>query len=251
MARAGLGSRRSCEEMIRDGRVVVNGRLATLGDRADPAHDSIHVDGTRLKTAEPLTTIALNKPRHVLSTDAPHKGDKRKTARSLISVETRLFPIGRLDAESEGLMLFTNDGELANRLSHPRYGHEKQYKVLVTGNPDEETLSKWRQGVHLEDGKTAPARVVVLKADKESTWLRFSIREGRKRQIRRMTAALGFHVRKLVREQLGPIRLGQLKSGEWRMLTQDEMRALKDVRAGEKRRSGGRRPPKNRRPRKR
>jgi 23S rRNA pseudouridine2605 synthase len=135
MARAGLGSRRACEEIIREGRVMVNGRIATLGDGADLAVDKVHVDGVPLRLTEIPTTVALYKPMQTLSTDQPHRGDRRATARSLIPLETRLFAIGRLDADSEGLMLFTNDGDLAHRLSHPRFGHEKEYRVLVVGGP--------------------------------------------------------------------------------------------------------------------
>jgi len=232
MARAGLGSRRACEEMIRTGRVTVNGRLAALGDKADPAGDKILVDGVPLRPAVAPITVALYKPKHVLSTDAPHKGDKRPTARSFISLEARLFPIGRLDADSEGLMLFTNDGALTNRLTHPRYGHEKEYRVLVTGRPNQEALNKWRRGVYLEDGKTAPVRVSVIQGDRHTTWLHVIMREGRKRQIRRVAAALGHPVRKLVRERIGPIWLDQLKPGEWRPLTKSERRALRSVGGG-------------------
>jgi len=227
LARAGLGSRRACEEIIQEGRVVVNGRMAGLGDKADPTADKILVDGVPLKLAERPTTVALYKPKHVLSTDAPHRGDKRPTARSFIPLKVRLFAIGRLDADSEGLMLFTNDGELANWLAHPRYGHEKEYRVLVTGRPNAESLKKWRNGVYLEDGKTAPARVTVIESDKKTTWLRVIMREGRKRQIRRVAGVLGHPVRKLVRDRIGPIQLGKLKPTEWRPLTGVELRSLR------------------------
>ena len=232
MARAGLGSRRACEEIIREGRVDVNGRLAGLGDQADPAVDKIRVDGAPLKIEQQPTTIALYKPKHALSTDAPHKKDRRPTARSFISLDIRLFPIGRLDADSEGLMLFTNDGELANRLTHPRYEHDKEYRVLVTGIPSQEALRKWRRGLYLEDGKTAPARVSVIEGDRHTTWLQIIMKEGRKRQIRRVAATLGHPVRKLVRERIGPILLGQLKPQQWRPLTKKELRALQELKKG-------------------
>lgn len=231
LARAGLGSRRACEEIIQSGRVTVNGRIPRLGERADPAADEILVDGLPLKFPETHTTVALYKPKHALSTDSPHPGDRRPTARSLISLETRLFPIGRLDAESEGLMLFSDDGELANRLSHPRYQHDKGYRVLVRGRPTEETLRRWRRGVRLEEGKTAPARVTVVESsEKQDTWLRITLQEGRKRQIRRVADLLGHPVQRLIRERIGPIRLGQLKPGEWRPLTEAESRALQELR---------------------
>ena len=226
MARAGLGSRRSCEEVIRSGRVTVNGKVARLGDKADPERDRVEVDGEPLRSPPKSTVVALYKPRYVLSTDAPHPGDERATARSYVALDMRLFPIGRLDVESEGLMLFTNDGDLANRLSHPRYEHEKEYRVLIGGQPDAETLTRWRSGIELEDGKTAPTLVTVLRSDKRTTWLRLVMHEGRKRQIRRVAAELGHPVRKLIRERIGPVRLGRMEPGQWRYLTEQEMSAL-------------------------
>jgi 23S rRNA pseudouridine2605 synthase len=244
MARAGLGSRRACEEMIRTGRVMLNGRLAALGDGADLAVDKVHVDGVPLKLTEVPTTVALYKPMQALSTDRPHRGDRRPTARSLIPLETRLFAIGRLDADSEGLMLFTNDGDLAHRLSHPRFGHEKEYRVLVAGRPTEEVLGAWRRGIELEDGTTAPAGVTVVGSEKGSTWLRLIMHEGRKRQIRRVAAALGHPVRRLIRVRIGPIQLGQLKPGEWRPVTEAEMAALRGQRRARRRPGRGRTPKK-------
>ncbi len=229
--------------MIRAGRVMVNGRPAALGDGADLAVDKVYVDGVLLKLTEIPTTVALYKPMQALSTDAPHRGDRRPTARSLIPLETRLFAIGRLDADSEGLMLFTNDGDLAHRLSHPRFGHEKEYRVLVTGRPTEEVLGVWRRGIELEDGMTAPAAVTVSRGEKGSTWLRLIMREGRKRQIRRVAAALGHPVRRLIRVRIGPVQLGQLKPGEWRALTDSELAALREGRRRRRRRRVGR-PPK-------
>ncbi len=226
MARAGLGSRRTCEEMIREGRVTISGRLARLGDQADLAVDKVLVDGVPLRLTDIPTTVALYKPMQTLSTDQPHRGDRRPTARSLIPLETRLFAIGRLDADSEGLMLFTNDGDLAHRLSHPRFGHEKEYRVLVAGRPSEEVLGTWRRGIQLEDGMTAPAGVTVVRGEKGSTWLRLVMHEGRKRQIRRVAAALGHPVRQLIRVRIGPVQLGQLKPGEWRPLTETELASL-------------------------
>jgi 23S rRNA pseudouridine2605 synthase len=240
MARAGLGSRRACEEIIREGRVMVNGRIATLGDGADLAVDKVHVDGVPLRLTEIPTTVALYKPMQTLSTDQPHRGDRRATARSLIPLETRLFAIGRLDADSEGLMLFTNDGDLAHRLSHPRFGHEKEYRVLVVGRPAEEILSTWRRGVQLEDGMTAPAGVTVVGGEKGATWLRVIMREGRKRQIRRVAASLRHPVRRLIRVRIGPVGLGQLKPGEWRALTEAELTALSRRRRPRRRPGRGR-----------
>ena len=237
MARAGLGSRRACEEIIRNGRVTLNGRLAVLGDRADPAVDHLLIDGEPLENQPERITIALYKPAYHLTTDAPHRGDQRPTARSLIPLEARLFPVGRLDADSEGLVLFTNDGNLANRLSHPRYQHEKEYRVLVVGRPSEETLETWRRGVILVDEgadpkgrRTAPAEVSVVpsagKPATDATWLNIVLQEGRKRQIRRVAAALEHRVIKLIRTRIGSVRLHDLKPKEWRPLTKQEAREL-------------------------
>ncbi len=237
MARAGLGSRRACEQIIRNGRVTLNGRLAVLGDRADPAVDQIRVDGEPLRNQPERITVALYKPAHFLTTDAPHWGDERPTARSLISLEERLFPVGRLDADSEGLVLFTNDGNLANRLSHPRYQHEKEYRVLVVGRPSEETLDTWRRGIILVDEggdpkgrRTAPAEVSVVRSAgrpaTDATWLSIVLHEGRKRQIRRVAVALSHRVIRLIRTRIGSVRLHDLKPREWRPLTKQEAREL-------------------------
>jgi 23S rRNA pseudouridine2605 synthase len=239
MASAGIGSRRACEEIIRAGRVTVNGQVAELGSKADPARDEIRVDGVPLGPPEARTVVALYKPRNYLSTDAPHKGDRRRTARSLINLEIRLFPVGRLDADSEGLMLFTNDGRLAQRLSHPRYEHDKEYQVEVYGQPTDEVLEKWRSGVTLEEGKTAPAQVSRIRYDRGMTWLRVAMHEGWKRQIRRVASSLGYPVRRLIRTRIGPVTLGELKPGEWRPLTKAEQEALQAIRAGKSKRSGG------------
>lgn len=243
MARAGLGSRRACEEMIRDGRVTLNGQLATLGDRADLAQDQVRVDGAPLGLPQATTWVAFNKPMHVLSTDKGFAGDRRRTARSFIPLETRLFSVGRLDAESDGLMLFTNDGDAANRLSHPRYGHEKEYRALVVGKPDANTLRRWRRGVELEEGKTAPAMVSVLRAEGGNTRLKIIMHEGKKRQIRRVAIALGHPVRRLTRVRIATVKLGDLKPGGWRRLTPEEQRSLltaKPERRGRSKRKGKR-----------
>jgi 23S rRNA pseudouridine2605 synthase len=239
MAQAGVGSRRACEEIIRAGRVTVNGRVAELGSKADPESDQVRVDGEPLGRAEVRTVVALYKPRSYLSTDAPHQGDRRPTARSLIKLETRLFPVGRLDAESEGLMLFTNDGKLAQRLSHPRYEHEKEYRVEVYGRPTKGALEKWCNGVDLEEGVTAPAEVSVIRYERGMTWLRVVMHEGWKRQIRRVASTLGYPVRRLTRTRIGPVTLGELKPGEWRPLTPQEQAALQVIRGDKGRKEPG------------
>ncbi len=227
MARAGLGSRRACEEIIVAGRVMVNGQVATLGMKADPQQDHILVDGEPLQLLQIFTYIALYKPRGVLSTvSAP---DPRPTVRDLVDVPEKVFPVGRLDVDSEGLVLLTNDGELTNRLTHPRYGHEKEYRVLVARRPDEEQLASWRRGVVLEDGyRTAPAQVWVEAPAGKGTWLGVVLREGRKRQIREVGSLIGLPVVKIVRLRIGALQLGNLKPRQWRHLTPQEVAELKE-----------------------
>jgi 23S rRNA pseudouridine2605 synthase len=226
LAQAGYGSRRSCEQLIEAGRVTVNGMRATLGAKADPLVDKIAVDTIPLKMPEPLVYYALYKPRFVLSTVTTP--DARKTVMDLIQVSERVFPVGRLDYESEGLVLLTNDGELANRLTHPRYGHEKEYKVLVARKPDDMQLETWRRGVVLEDGyRTEPAQVRIESLSGKGAWLRIILKEGRKRQIRETGAQLGLPVVKIIRVRMGSLWLGALKPGEWRSLTADEVADLK------------------------
>jgi pseudouridine synthase len=170
--------------------------------------------------------FALNKPKNVVTTNVGHRGDERRTIRELIPYDGHLFTIGRLDADSEGLVVLTNDGPLAQRLSHPRYEHTKTYKVIVYGLPNAETLEKWKSGVFLEEGKTAPAYVRIVKGANDFTTLRVVMTEGKKRQIRRVASSLGHPVRRLVRTQMGMLELGTLKSGEWRELSVDDVRAL-------------------------
>ncbi len=225
MAQAGIGSRRACEELVRQGRVQVDGQVATLGQKVDPAHQRIVVDGQPIARAQKPVYVAVHKPRGVLSVSRDDRG--RRTVRDLVPLAGHLYPVGRLDAESEGLVLLTNDGDLTNRLTHPRYGHEKVYRVLVRGRPADAVLRRWARGVYLDGQRTAPARVSRLKQEKDRTWLRVVMREGRKRQIRRVGALLGHPVLRLIRERIGPISLGRLKPGEWRYLSDREVAALK------------------------
>jgi 23S rRNA pseudouridine2605 synthase len=226
LAQAGYGSRRACEEFITAGRVRVNGQIATLGGKADPARDKITLDGKPLPKAETLTYIALYKPRNVLSVvEGP---DPRQTVRDLIPMEGHLYPVGRLDFDSEGLILMTNDGDLTNKLTHPRYGHAKEYRVLLARRPDEEQLSTWRRGVVLEDGyKTAPADVHFEATSGKGAWIRVIMGEGRKRQIREIGKLLGLPVVRIIRVRIGTLKLGSLKPRQWRHLTTDEVKALK------------------------
>jgi 23S rRNA pseudouridine2605 synthase len=227
LARAGLGSRRACEEIISAGRARVNGQIATLGIKVDPERDRITVDGRIILASEPLVYIALYKPRGVLS--AVTSNDPRPTVRDLVDAPGQMYPVGRLDVDSEGLILLTNDGELANRLTHPRFSHEKVYKVLVARRPDEKQLETWRRGVVLEDGyRTAPAELRVDSHFGKGTWLRVVLREGRKRQIREVGTRVGLPVVKIIRIRISSLNLGNLKPREWRHLTADEVAALKE-----------------------
>jgi len=228
LAHAGIGSRRACEDLIRQGRVAVNGQTAHIGQKADPDRDSIAVDGEPVQTDASQVYVALHKPRGVLSHDAG-SAQRRTVACDLVSLSNRLYPVGRLDLQSEGLLLLTNDGDLTYRLTHPRFGHEKEYRVLVKGQPSEATLEKWRNGVFLNGRTTAPADVSVLRREKKRAWLRVILREGRKRQIRRVAAMLGHPVRRLIRVRIGPVLLGKLKPGKWRHLTRQELKSLKKL----------------------
>jgi 23S rRNA pseudouridine2605 synthase len=225
MARAGLGSRRRNEALIDAGRVRVNGRVARLGEKADPEVDRIEVDGRPLEMDKTIY-VKMYKPRGVLSSTEDELNRGRQTVRDVVGLKGHLYPVGRLDKQSEGLMLLTNDGRLTHRLTHPRYGHEKEYLVIVEGRITSATLDLWRAGVILDGRKTAPAQVEVVQQHKDSTWLRVTMHEGRKRQIRRVAASLGHPVSRLIRRRIGPIELGELKPGEWRHLTQGEIASL-------------------------
>jgi len=229
LARCGFGSRRDCEVIIQQGRVTVNGLTATIGSKADPNKDQIKVDGSSLQYTEPEKVyIALYKPRFVLS-DRP-ADDPRQTVFSLVPNSDDLFVVGRLDFESEGLVLLTNDGDLSNKLSHPRYGKEKEYHVLFAKRPDEDQLGKWRRGVVLEDGvKTAPADVRILRFQGEGAWVSITMHEGRKREIREIGKMIGLPIVKLVRVRIGTLRLGNLKPKEWVFLKDSEVKELRDL----------------------
>ena len=228
LAQAGFGSRRSCEDLIVAGRVKVNGKTIKLGDKAEAQHDSITVDNVPIPKRAAFVYVALHKPREVLSDIDPK--DDRTTVRDLVKVPGHLFAVGRLDYDSEGLILLTNDGEMANKLTHPRYGHEKEYRVLVEKRPDEEQLAIWRRGVVLEDGhRTAPAKVSVEGPAGKGAWLRVVLHEGRKRQLREMGKLTGLHVSRIIRVRIGKLLLGDLRPGEWRNLTREEILKLKSI----------------------
>jgi 23S rRNA pseudouridine2605 synthase len=227
LSRAGYGSRRGCEKFIIEGRVTVNGEKIDLGAKADPKVDDIRLDGVSIGKPEKKVYIAINKPRNMLSLDAPD--DPRPTIFDLVPDERHLYPVGRLDYDSEGLVLLTNDGKLANRLTHPRYEHDKEYEVRVTRRPDEEQLEIWRRGVVLEDGyRTLPAEVEVKTVTKNGAWLKIVLREGKNRQIRRTGVRIGLPVRQIRRVRIGPIELGKLQTGNFRYLKPDEIETLRE-----------------------
>ena len=226
LAQAGLGSRRTCEDLIERRRVRVNGEVAVLGRRVDPEVDVVEVDGAQIGVKAGLVHYLLHKPAGVITTVSDPQG--RPTVVDLVPAEPRVFPVGRLDGDSEGLLLLTNDGDLTHRLTHPRYGVDKEYLVEVEGEPSRGALARLRDGVELEDGRTAPAKVAQL----DARLLRITIHEGRNRQVRRMCEAIGHPVLRLVRTRIGPLTDRLLKPGEWRALTQDEVRAFERAVAG-------------------
>jgi 23S rRNA pseudouridine2605 synthase len=225
LARAGLGSRRACEDLIAAGKVEVNGTVATLGDKVDPEVDEVRVRGARISTDPAMRYLALHKPAGVTTTMRdPHA---RSDLRSLLPHDgPRVFPVGRLDRETEGLLLVTNDGELANRLAHPRHGVEKEYLAEVDGAPTERHLGRLRHGIDLEDGPARPIAVRTVSRAGGRAAIRLVMGEGRKREVRRMLDAVGLPVRRLVRLRIGPVKLGRLRAGEIRDLTTDEVRGL-------------------------
>ena len=227
LAAAGLGSRRQCEELIREGRVEIDRRVVTaLGTRVDPVQQEIRVDGEPLPRPK-RQYLMLNKPMGVISTARDPAGRPRVT--DLVGSHQRLFPIGRLDVSSEGLILLTNDGELANLVAHPRYEIEKTYLAEVAGAPSREALAKLERGVHLAEGFAHAKRVRIKSQHKHSTTLEIILDEGRNREVRRLLARIGHKVLRLKRIAIGPLRLGNLAPGEYRPLAADEVRDLKET----------------------
>ncbi len=220
LARAGIGSRRVCEEMIEDGLVTVDGEVAVLGRRVDIDHDHIEIDGIPVPVRPGLVYYLLNKPAGAISTAADTHG--RPTVVDLVPAEPRVFPVGRLDADTEGLLVLTNDGDLTHRLTHPSFGVDKEYLAQVEGTPTRAALRTLREGVELDDGMTAPAKVSTL----EPSLLRITIHEGRNRQVRRMCEAVGHPVVRLVRTRIGDLTDRTLAPGEWRTLEIAEVRRL-------------------------
>ena len=224
LARAGVGSRRAVEELIVAGRIAVNGKVATLGDKIDATKDKVELDGSIVPLAEDLVHYLLNKPPGVVATASDPEG--RPTVVELVDPGHRVWPVGRLDLDSEGAIIMTNDGDLALRLTHPRYEVPKTYLAEVTGGVTSSELTSLRKGVQLEDGKTAPAEARILDRAGGHTLIEMTIAEGRNRQVRRMCEAVGHPVVRLVRTAIGPLQLGRLKPGQWRRLSPAEVRAL-------------------------
>jgi 23S rRNA pseudouridine2605 synthase len=220
LARAGIGSRRACEELVAAERVTVNGAVAHLGQRVDPRVDAVAVDGVPVPVAPDLVYYLVNKPAGVVSTASDPQGRRRVV--DLVPSTPRVFPVGRLDFDTEGLIILTNDGDLANLLAHPSHGVAKEYLAEVEGVPGPGALRLLREGVELDDGRTAPATV----GQPSPGLLRIVIHEGRNRQVRRMCEAVGHPVRRLVRTRIGPVTDQSLRPGRWRRLEPGEVRAL-------------------------
>lgn len=230
LSQAGVASRRAAEELVREGRVSINGSVVTtLGVKADPERDDVRVDGQRVRPVSELLYLVLHKPTGYVTTRRDPQ--KRRTVMDLIpSVSAYVYPVGRLDYDSEGLLLLTNDGDLAALLTHPRHEVEREYEALVAGAPSSAALEKLARGVPLDGKRTAPARVRILggRPGRDETWVSITLREGRNRQVRRMCEAVGHPVRRLRRVRFGPLVLGRLPRGKARTLT---VREVADLRA--------------------
>jgi 23S rRNA pseudouridine2605 synthase len=227
LSQAGIASRRAAEKLIAEGRVTVNGdTVREMGTKADLSTDDIRVDGRRIKAAERRRYILLNKPAGYVTTRSDPQ--RRKTVLDLLGgVREYVYPVGRLDYDSEGLLLLTNDGDLAAALTHPRHGVERTYEARVSGLPDDDALERLRKGIPLDGKRTLPAQVTLLSTSGRDGVLLMTIREGRNRQVRRMCEAVGHPVGKLRRVKIGPIADRMLKRGEWRELTREEVGKLR------------------------
>ncbi|MBP1708755.1 MAG: rluB [Deltaproteobacteria bacterium] len=227
LAKAGIASRREAEKMILEGRVMVNGAVIdTLGFKADPLKDHIKVDGKRLPHYEPKITLLLNKPRGYLCT--VKDPEERRTIMDLLTkVKGRIYPVGRLDFDAEGLVILTNDGDLAHRLSHPKFSIPRTYLAKISGVPDEKKLNRLKKGIVLEDGRAKAVFLLLLHPGEKNSWVRVVVAEGRNHLVKRMFAAIGHSVLKLKRVAFGPLQLGTLPPGQFRYLTPEEIEKLK------------------------
>ncbi len=224
MAAAGVASRRASEELIEQGRVRVDGEVAHIGQKVDPATAVILVDGERVNVDVDLTYVMLNKPRGVVTTADDPEG--RPTVVEYVDLPQRLFPVGRLDQDTEGLLLLTNDGELTNKLLHPSYEVERTYLALVRGSVRRHVLAQLREGITLEDGFARPERARVIEDQNERSLLEIVMTEGRKREVRRLVDGVGLHLDRLARTAYGGLEIGDLKQGRWRHLSQTEVSTL-------------------------
>ena len=226
IARCGAASRRAAEQMILDGRVTVNKSVVTeLGTRVDMDNDKVFLDGNRLLPEKKLYYIMLNKPKGYISTADDERG--RRTVTELVEdLEARLYPVGRLDYDSEGLLFLTNDGDFTFRMTHPGNKVKKKYQVVVSGIPQYEDIQKLRKGVDIGDYVTAPAQVTLAKEQERTAQLNITIHEGKNRQVRRMCEAVGYPVLRLKRVNIGGVPLGNLPTGKWRHLTEAELKKL-------------------------
>ncbi|MFQ6044646.1 MAG: pseudouridine synthase [Candidatus Poribacteria bacterium] len=227
LSEAGISSRRHAKQIISEGRVMVNGgKVFIPGTHIAPDTDVIKLDGKPISLVKKKVYIVMNKPAGYLSTASDDRN--RPTVLNLLrNLPVRVYPVGRLDLDTEGLLLLTNDGELAHQITHPRYHVDKVYIAWVKGHPDEAALEKLRRGIRIEDGVTAPAKAIVTERTDTHTCLKITIHEGKKRQVKRMCRAVGYEVQHLKRIQIGPIKLGNLRVGKYRRLSSKEVEELK------------------------
>ena len=225
LAESGVASRRKSEELIEQGKVKVNGRLAMIGDKVDPKKDTITVSGKKIVKTKTFTYVVLHKPRGFITT-MNDEMDRKCVAELIKDVPGRVYPVGRLDRDSEGMLLFTNDGAFANAMTHPTKHVPKTYRVTVRPSISEDQITALTQGVIIDDRKTAPAEVRVVTKEEGRVVLEIILYEGRNRQIRKMCEVVGREVARLKRTAIGSIKLGMLKQGAWRNLTEDEVRKL-------------------------